>query len=833
MQENAGQIQDVFIEDELKDSYLIYSMSVIVSRALPDVRDGLKPSQRRILVAMNDLHLSPRGKYRKCAKIAGDTSGNYHPHGEQVIYPTLVRMAQPFSTRYLLVDGQGNFGSVDGDTPAAMRYTEARMTNITTDMMEDIDKETVDFKQNYDESMTEPTVLPAKFPNLLCNGATGIAVGMTTNIPPHNFTEVANGVVHLIDNPDCSIDDLMHYIQGPDFPTAGLICGTQGIKDAYHTGRGRVIVRGKAHFEESKNDKTKIVFTSIPYYANKVTIIEKIVEAVKTDRISGIADVNDESDKEGMRLVIETKRGEDPDIILNKLYKVTPLQSTFGCILLALVNDRPRVLNLKEMLSEFLKHRVEVIRRRTRFLLDKAEARAHILEGLRIALDNIDEVIETIRSSQDKAEAIANLMAKFQLSELQADAIVQMRLLRLVGLEREKIEKEYQDLLEEIKGYQAILADINLVYDIIKEDMLEMKEKHKDARRSEIVAPVEGFSMEDLIADEDVCVTISHNSFIKRMDLDTYRSQHRGGKGVRGMSMRDGDFIENLFVASNHNYILFFTNMGQVYWLRVFDIPEMSRTSKGRALVNLLQMRDGEKIEAMIPVKEFDSRGLILATKKGIIKKTALNAFSRPKKNGIIAIRLDEGDEVVSALLADESQEIIIATQNGKAIRFPSSDIRELGRATRGVGGIKLKGDDEVVSLVATSENHSLLTLTESGMGKRSAFDSYRLQSRNGSGVINMKLSEKTGKVVKVLTVTDQHDIMMITKAGMVVRTSLKDVRIIGRATSGVKILSLTKDSDCLVSVAKIENEEPIIDEVSSEDAQAIQNQTDIDSNDK
>ena len=638
MIEEKGNIKDILIEEEMKESYLTFAMSVIMSRALPDVRDGLKPSQRRILVAMNDLNLSPGAKFRKCAKICGDTTGNYHPHGEQVVYPTLVRMAQDWSLRYTLVKGQGNFGSIDGDPPAAMRYTEAKMTHASAEMMEDIKQNTVDFVPNYDETRLEPSVLPAKFPNILCNGGSGIAVGMATSIPPHNVNEVCNGIIKIIDNPDVTIDELLTIIKGPDFPTGALICGARGIEDGYKTGRGIITVRAKSHVETAKNNKQSIVVTEIPYQLNRDRIIERIAELVRNDVLKGITDVRNESDREGSRIVIVLKRNEEAEVVLNQLYKHTSLQNSFSIIMIALVNGRPETLNLKQLLSAYIIHRKVIIRRRTRFLLDRAEERAHILEGLKIALANIDEVIQLIKSSKNVDDARGSLVSRFSLSERQANAILEMRLQRLTNLEQSKIEDEYIKVCENIREYKDILANENLVLDIIREDLHEIKEKYGDERKTEIIADIGEFNMEDLISEEDVTVIITHEGYIKRLPITTYRKQHRGGKGVTGAGMKEGDFVENLFIASTHDYILFFTDMGKVYWQKVYDIPNASRIARGRAIVNLLELDKDENVTSTIPVRKFDERQLVMATKNGIIKKTVLSAFGRPKKGGIISI---------------------------------------------------------------------------------------------------------------------------------------------------------------------------------------------------
>ncbi len=795
----------------MKDSYLSYAMSVIVARALPDLRDGLKPSQRRILVAMNDLNLTPRSKYRKCAKIAGDTSGNYHPHGEQVIYPTLVRMAQDFVMRYPLVEGQGNFGSIDGDPPAAMRYTEARLSPFAMLAMEDIEKDTVDFIANYDETRTEPMVLPGRFPNLLANGSSGIAVGMATSIPPHNVGELCTALLLVIDKPDCSIADIMKVMPGPDFPTGALICGRKGILDGYNTGRGTIVVRARAHVEQVKGAKKNIVFTEIPYQLNRDLIIERIAQAVKSGAVTGVYDVRNESDREGSRLVVELQRGEDEHVVLNQLYKHTQLQNSFSIILLGLDHGRPRTLSIKDMLLSYRDHRVEVIRRRTAYLLEKAEARAHIVEGLRIAVDNIDEVVAIIKKSPDVPTARERLIARFKLSELQANAILEMRLSRLTGLEREKLEEEYKALMEKIAEYKAILADENLVLDIIREDLYEIKEKYADARRTEIIGAVEDFNIEDLIAEENVAVVISHEGYIKRMPLTSYRKQHRGGKGITGADTKEGDFIEHLFIASTHDYILFFTSVGKCYWQKVYDIPQMSRTSRGRAIVNLLELPSGENVASMIPVREFDDRQLVIVTEKAVVKKTALNAYGRPKRGGIIAINLDKGDNVMGVLLTHGEEEIILASKNGKAIRFPERQLRSMGRATRGVGGMNLAKGDVVVGVVSADDEETLLTICESGYGKRTKMAEYRTTGRKGKGIINIQTSARNGKVVAVLDVRDDDEIMIMTEAGMIIRTPVRGIRALSRNTQGVTLIKLNED-DRVTAVAKVMEEAAVDD---------------------
>ncbi|HHT9129456.1 MAG TPA: DNA gyrase subunit A [Candidatus Brocadiaceae bacterium] len=807
MVEKRENIKDLFIEEEMKDSYLSYAMSVIMSRALPDVRDGLKPSQRRILVAMNDLGLGPRSKFRKCAKIAGDTTGNYHPHGEQVVYPTLVRMAQDFNFRYPLVNGQGNFGSIDGDPPAAMRYTEARMTEVTVSMMEDLERDTVNYVPNYDDTRTEPVVLPSKFPNLLCNGCSGIAVGMATSIPPHNVNEICDGIIMIIDNPDVTVDELMKIIKGPDFPTGALICGTEGIKEGYRTGRGTITVRSRAHVETTKSGKKSIVVTEIPYQLNRDNILERIAELVREDRITGISDIRNESDREGSRLVIDLKKGEDEEVVLNQLYKHTKLQDSFSIIMIALVGNRPETLNLKQMLVYYIEHRKVVIVRRTKYLLEKAQGRAHILEGLRIALQNIDKIIKLIKTSDSIENARQGLIKQFSLSELQANAILDMKLQRLTGLEQEKIEEEYKKLCAAIKEYQDILTHEKLVMGIIKRDVLEIKERFGDKRHTEIVGAITELNMEDLIAEENVVVIISHEGYIKRLPLTAYRKQHRGGKGVAGADMKEEDFIEHLFVASTHDYILFFTDQGRVYWLKVYDIPQMSRISKGRALINLLELKEGENVTSLIPVRDFDERQLVMATSSGIIKKTVLNAYGNPKKGGIIAINLDEGDKLIGVKLTNGKQDIILGTEQGKAMRFSEEDVRTMGRVTHGVKGITLKDKDKVRDMVIVDKNSSLLAVCENGFGKRTDFSEYPAHHRGGQGVINIKTTDRNGKVVALIDVRDEDELIMITARGKVIRTPVNTIRAIGRNTQGVKLFSIEK-GDKLVSVARVVPEE-------------------------
>jgi DNA gyrase subunit A len=822
-------VDDLPIEEELRESYLTYAMSTIMDRALPDVRDGLKPSQRRVLVAMNDLNLGPRSKHRKCAKIAGDTSGNYHPHGEGVVYPTLVRLGQEWNLRYTLVDPQGNFGSIDGDPPAAMRYTEARMTSPAMEMLEDLTLDTVDMQPNYDDTRHEPTVLPGKFPNMLCNGSQGIAVGMATSMPPHNLREVSDALLHLIDHPDATIEDLMKFVRGPDFPTGGLICGRHGILEGYRTGRGRVIVRAKMHTEQSRSGKTQIVITEIPYQVLKSTIIERTAEVVKAGKIPDIQDVQDHSDRTGMRIVLDLKKGAESQVVVNQLYQYTPLQSTFSIINIALVNRAPRTLTLKEMLGHFLEHRKDVIRRRTEYLLRRARQRAHILEGLILAVADIDRIIEIIKKSPDVPTARVRLMAHplrlpesaairrllpetfvnrtvredQHLTGVQTDAILTMQLQRLTGLEIERLSGDYSKLVEEIDGFEAILREENLLLDVIREDIHELRERYGDDRRTEIIGDVEDFNIEDLIADEDVVVTLSHEGYIKRMPLATYRRQGRGGQGIIGSDAKEGDFVEELFIASTHDYLLVFLNNGRMHWLKVYDIPSMARQSKGRAIVNLLEMQPTEKICAVVNVREFDQRFLFTATRLGQIKKTPLEAYANPRRGGIQATGLDEGDEVVGVAITRGSDEIILGTRDGQAIRFPETDVRPMGRTAAGVRGIHLREGDQVVDMVIVDPAATLLTACENGYGKRTSFDEYRVQSRGGTGIINIRTTERNGNVIGMKVIRDADELMLITLGGMIVRTGAGDLRTIGRATQGVRLIAL-KPSDKLVGLARV-----------------------------
>ncbi len=799
----------IAIEDEMKSSYLDYAMSVIVGRALPDVRDGLKPVHRRILFGMNEMGLAHNRAYRKSAKIVGEIMGNYHPHGDSAIYDTLVRMAQDFNMRYPLVDGQGNYGSMDGDSAAAMRYTEARMTKLAEELLADIDKETVDFGPNYDESLQEPLVLPTRVPNLLINGAGGIAVGYATNIPTHNLGEVIDGLLLLIENPDVTIAQLMKKIPGPDFPTAGFIYGMSGIKDAYETGRGLLKVRAKVNVEsDERTDRERLIVTEVPYQVNKAKLIEKIAELVQDERIKGIADLRDESsDREGVRIVIELKRGEIPLIVLNNLFKHTQLETTFGVIMLALVNNRPEVLNLKQILSHFLDHRREVIVRRTAFELRKAEERAHILEGLKIALDNLDAVIALIRRAQSPDEARAGLMSQFGLSEIQASAILEMRLQRLTQLERQKLIEEYKDVLKQIEYLKSILASPALVRKIIQDELAQIREAYKDERRTQIVKEEAEISLEDLIAEEEVVVTISHTGYIKRNAVSLYRAQRRGGKGKIGMGIKDEDFVETLFTASTHDSLLFFTDAGKVFWLKVHEIPEASRGAKGKALVNLLALSRDEKVTATMPVKEYrDDRFVVMATKQGVIKKTELSAYSNPRQGGIIALSLDQGDKLIAVHVTDGSREMLLGTKQGITIRFKEEDVRSMGRTAHGVKGITLEAGDEVIGMetITPDSTTAILTVTEGGYGKRTPVNDYRVQGRGGKGIISVKTTERNGLAVGFLQVREGDEIMLMAAKGKLLRCKVDDIREVGRNTQGVRVLDLDGDDDRVVGVARL-----------------------------
>ena len=808
MEFEQGKIVPVNLEHEMKNCYIDYAMSVIVARALPDVRDGLKPVHRRILYAMQEAGMGSGKPYKKSARIVGEVLGKYHPHGDSSVYDAIVRMAQDFSMRYMLADGHGNFGSVDGDPAAAMRYTEVRMSKISELMLQDIDKETVDFVPNYDESLKEPSVLPSKFPQLLVNGTSGIAVGMATNIPPHNMREVIDGTLMLIDNPDTTIEELMMAIKGPDFPTAGLILGKEGIKQAYMTGRGIIKMRANAHIETMSNGKPRIVVTELPYQVNKARLIEKIAQLVRDKQIEGITDLRDESDRNGMHIVIDLRRDANANVILNQLFKHTQLQDSFGVIMLALVDGKPQVLNLKQVLHYYIKHQEEVITRRTQYELKKAEARAHILEGLTIALDHLDAVITTIRESRTADIAKEALMSGFKLSDKQAQAILDLRLQRLTGLEREKIEEEYQETLKAIEEYKAILADEQKILNIIKEELTTVKEKYGDDRRTKLTIDTSEIDVEDLIAEEDVVITLTHNNYIKRMPLDTYRRQNRGGKGIKGMGTKETDFVENLLITTTHHTILFFTTRGRVYSLKAYEIAESSRTAKGTAIINLLQLDQGEKITAVIQVKGFDpDRYLFMATRKGIVKKTSLSEFSNLRKNGLNAINLDDDDDLMGVKFTDGESYLMLGTKLGKAIAFSEDDVRAMGRMARGVKGITLSDGDEVVGMDILVRNAEVLTVTEGGYGKRTSTEEYRAQTRGGKGLINMKVTEKTGCVVGIKVVRPEHELMLITTDGIVIRTNVSDISVISRNTQGVKLMT-TAENDKVASMATLEQKE-------------------------
>lgn len=803
------------VEDEMKESYLRYSMSVIISRALPDVRDGLKPSQRRILYAMRQLNLSPGGKHRKCAKISGDTSGDYHPHGEGVIYPTLVRMAQKWIMRYNLVDGQGNFGSVDGDPPAAMRYTEARLTTASIQLMDDLDKDTVEMVPNYDETKKEPTVFPAKFPNLICNGSSGIAVGMATNIPPHNLNELIRATLLLLEDPTTSVDDIMKVMPGPDFPTGGIICGYRGIREAYHTGRGKVILRGLIHEEEMDDnpDRTRIVIDEIPYNVNKSRLIEQIAELINSKSITGISDLRDESDKDGMRIVLELKRGEITEVITNQLFKFSDLQVTFGCNMLALDKGLPRTMTIKQMIMAWIEHRIDVVRRRTRFELNKAEARAHILEGYLKAIDHLDEVVKLIRASQNRDEARIQLMERFQFTDRQANAILDLRLYQLTGLERDKLNEEYQELLKKIDYFRAVLASESMVRDIIREELADIQKNHKSERKTRIIAAETEMQMEDLIANEEVIITISQDDYIKRMPVDTFREQRRGGQGITGMQLKkEEDIIKGLYVASTHDYLLIFTNLGRCYWMKVWQIPETGRKSKGKPLINLLEdLRENEKIATILRVPSFEAEGCILmATKMAVVKKTALEEFSNPRRKGIWALDIDEGDELVAARLVKAGQQVMLFTYQGMAVRFDESNVRPMGRTARGVKGATLRAEkDYIVGCEVVNGDESVLVVCENGFGKRSQVEHFRQTKRGGVGVRSIITSERNGNVVGALRVADNEGLLMMSATGQTVRINMSGLRVMGRNTQGVKLVNL-KEGDYLVAIQKVEGEEDV-----------------------
>lgn len=797
------------IEEEMKESYLRYSMSVIISRALPDVRDGLKPSQRRILYAMRQLNLTPGAKHRKCAKISGDTSGDYHPHGETVIYPTLVRMAQDWVMRYCLINGQGNFGSIDGDPPAAMRYTEARLTHAAMALMEDLEKETVDLVPNYDETKTEPVVFPAKFPNLLCNGSSGIAVGMATNIPPHNLGELIQATLLVLDDRNVSIEEIMKVMPGPDFPTGGVICGYRGIKEAYHTGRGKLLLRAQMRVEDKESGKAQIVVDEIPYNINKSRLIEQIAHLINDKVITGLSDIRDESDKDGLRIVLELKRNEIPDVIINQLYKHSDLQVTFGCNMLALDRNLPRTMNIKHFIAAWVDHRIDVIRKRTRYELARAEARAHILEGYLKALGHLDEVVRVIRASQSREAARLELMGRFDLSERQANAVLDLRLYQLTGLEHEKIDNEYKELLEKIAHYKAILASEAMVRDIIRGELGDLTKHLKGERKTKIIAAEGEFQMEDLIADEQVVITISNDDYIKRMPIDTFREQRRGGHGVIGLEMKkEGDILKNIYVASTHETVLLFTTFGRCYWMKVWQIPEGGRRTKGRPLINLLEdLNENERVATILRVRSFEEDAcILLATLKGVVKKTELSAFSNPRRKGVYALNIDEGDELIAARMTRLGGQIMLFTYNGMAVRFEESLVRPMGRVARGVRGVTLKDEkDKVVGCEVVAPSDSILVICENGYGKRSKVEDFRQTNRGGIGVRSIITSQRNGKVVSALSVKDGDSVLLMSLAGQAVRIPMNDVRVMGRSTQGVRLVHLNKEGDYVVGAQKIE----------------------------
>ncbi len=819
---NGEKLIPINIEDEMKSAYIDYSMSVIVSRALPDVRDGLKPVHRRVLYGMYDLGVTSKSAHKKSARIVGEVLGKYHPHGDTSVYDAMVRMAQEWSMRYLLVDGQGNFGSVDGDSPAAMRYTEARMKKISEEIMADIEKETVDFQLNFDDTLYEPKVMPTRVPTLLINGATGIAVGMATNMPPHNLTEVINGTLAYLDNNDIEIDELMTHIKAPDFPTGGIIYGYEGVREAFKTGRGRIVMRAKVNFEEMEG-RESIIVTEIPYQVNKTDMIKKTADLVNDKKIDGIANIRDESDRNGMRIVYILKRDATPNVVLNTLYKFTQLQSSFSVNNIALVKGRPQMLNLKDMIHYFIEHRHDVVVRRTQFELRKAEERAHILEGLIIASDNIDEVIKIIRASKNGEEARERLIERFKLSDIQSRAIVEMRLRQLTGLEQDKLRSEYEDLMKLIDHLKALLADVDLRTNLIKEELVEIREKYGDARRSQIEYSGGDVSIEDLIADENVVITISHAGYIKRTNLTEYKTQNRGGVGQKSAGTRDQDFLEHMFVATNHQYMMFFTQKGKCFWMRVYEIPEGSKTAKGRALQNLINIENDDKVKAFIctqDLKDQDyikSHNLIMVTKKGMVKKTSLDKYSKPRVNGVAAITIKEGDELLEAKLTDGNSQIILAVKSGKLVRFEETKTRPMGRTASGVRGIRLKDEtDEVIGMVSVNDmNSEILVVAENGYGKRSSLDEYRITNRGGKGVKTLNITEKTGKLISINAVTDADDLMIINKSGLTIRMAVEDLRVMGRATQGVKLINI-KGNDSIAAVTKVMKDdvaEVVVDE--------------------
>lgn len=808
MSEEMNNLKKIDIEQEMKKSYLEYAMSVIVSRALPDVRDGLKPVHRRIIYAMNELSLQPDKPHRKSARIVGDVLGKYHPHGDTAVYDAMVRLAQEFSTRYLLVDGHGNFGSIDGDSAAAMRYTEAKMGKITTEMLRDIEKETIDYRPNFDETLNEPKVLPSRFPNLLANGSSGIAVGMATSIPPHNLKEAINGIIELIDNPEAEIEDILTHIKGPDFPTGAMIMGKDGIAEAYRTGRGKVTVRAVSNIEVNEKGRASIIFTEIPYQVNKAREIERIANLVRDKKIEGISDLRDESDRDGMRIVVEIKRDANPNVVLNKIYKYTQLQNTFSIIMIALVDDRPKLLNIKEIIQHYISHQYQIIDRRTRYDLKKAEARAHILEGLKIALDSIDEIIKLIRGSSITQEAKDGLMNKFALSELQAQAILDMKLQRLTGLERGKIEEEYKNIVLEVTRFREILASDTLIYKIIKDELLEIKEKYGDKRRTKIVPAEDDFNIADLIEEEDVVINLTHMGYIKRMPEDTYKTQRRGGKGISGITTRDEDFVSELFTTSTHDNLVFFTNQGRAYCMKAYDIPEAKRQAKGTAIINLLQLNPGEKVNAVIPIREFTKEYyLVLITEQGIIKKVDLDQLKNIRKTGLIAITLKDEDELISVKKTDGDDKLIAVTSYGLAIMFKETDVRAMGRAAAGVKAMTLKDGDKIVGVDLVEEDKDLLVISENGYGKRTPLVDYRLQKRGGKGLKTYNVKDVTGKLIAAKVVCPEDEVMINSTMGTIIRLNVSDISNMGRTTQGVRLMKMQKD-DKVSSVAKIVTEE-------------------------
>ena len=835
-------IISINIEDEMKTAYIDYSMSVIVSRALPDVRDGLKPVHRRVLYGMTELGLSFNRPYKKSARIVGEVLGKYHPHGDTAVYDTMVRMAQPWSMRYMLVDGQGNFGSIDGDSPAALRYTEARLTKIAEEILSDIDKDTVDFRANFDESLQEPTVMPTRIPNLLLNGASGIAVGMATNMAPHNLSEVIDGIIAYIDNKEITIDELIKFIKAPDFPTGGILYGYSGIKQAFETGRGRVVIRAKVEIEVAPGSgRDKIIVSEIPYMVNKAAMIGKTADLINEKVLDGIAELRDDSDRDGLRIVYEIRKDSDANVVLNNLYKHTQLQSSFSINNIALVNGRPMMLNLKDMIHYFVEHRHDVVVRRTKYELAEAEKRAHILEGLLIALDNLDEVINLIRGSRTPDDAKAGLVERFGLSELQAKAILDLRLQRLTGLERDKLKEEFEELMKLITYLKSVLADEGLRMQIIKDELIEIKTKFGDARRSEIVYSSDEFSMEDFVADEDMVITISHLGYIKRTPAKDYKAQGRGGKGSKGAASRDEDFIEQLFVSNAHSYLMFFTDMGKCFWLRVFEIPEGTRTTKGRALQNIINLEPNDKVRTILPVKSLtdeeyiNNNFIFFATKQGVIKKSKLEAYSRPRQKGIIAINIDENDELIGVVLTDDNSDIILATSYGQAIRFDQSKVRPIGRNATGVRGVRLQADDDqVVGIIRIkSQEDTILVLSENGYGKRSLAEEYRVTNRGGKGIRTINITEKTGKLIGILNVDEEHDLIIINKSGITIRMNIESIRTMGRNTQGVRLINLS-DSDSIASIAVVDKEEEeeidlSITEGEASESNDIQSSTDAD----